>query len=416
MITTEQAWLAVKGYSDEQLRALVPEILLGHAHIPTSWRSLEQWPEDLLIPLLLEPGGARRQSVLDGTLRFMGEVGRFLIDPTKPLSEEMGKALDHFSALVSLAAPRELKDPVLLLVTFAIKHPAIDLNLRRSLVRAAMTFAEPGEDPKLWESCLLAPELAAYGFEALLRIDPDAPRVDAALHSFWEEFLSGRSKIHVAELTRRTVKARGNDHFLQFLFACVTVEHPELSDPLQAELGRYVFSRGWIKWVPGPQPVRATAAAPWLGRRFSEWVFSIPWVKWATGGSKLAATGEDWPEIALLAGRSTDYSSSEISPKRVLAFSVAAEMSLEDKEREILFFRVAQRSYAECARLLQIPEQEARRVVARIPKLQEEIDRLVANPEELRAAYLNLSETCWQHLEPMLKLFPADQDPSTSGT
>lgn len=253
MITTEKARHAVETYSDEQLRALVPEILAGGGHLPTPWRSGDLEPVEVLITLLREPNAPRRKPVLDGTRRFLLNVTKFLFDRTRPLTEEMRQALDHFSTLISLAAPAELKGITQTLVALAIKHPAIDSELRASLVRAAMTFAAPGEDPDLWKRCLSDPALAAYGFEALLRIDPTAPTIDTALGALWEGYLSGKNHLLVAALTRRTAELRGSDAFLSPLFSTLLSEHPELTETLRGECERNSYSKEWVRWAQPPK-------------------------------------------------------------------------------------------------------------------------------------------------------------------
>jgi hypothetical protein len=313
MITVEQAQHAVAPYSDDDLCALVAAVLLRRHSLPSPGPSFEAQPEDFFIPLLRERFHPRRAPVLRGTIQLLGKVASFLVDTTQPIEGEMRAALDHLSALISLAEPPELEDPMLLLVEFALAHPALDAKLRPTLLRAAMTYARPGADPALWERCLRDLAFAGYGVEALLRIDPDAERIDEALLLLWRRFISGGSTVIAAELTRRIVQARGTDAFLTALFARLVAELPAEEATLRAELDSRPYSQPWLQYLPGERKPRRWSALRELAQMLDDAFLAardtlrrlprtdlaklLGWAVLAVGAVAVAFAPSDWVRL-----------------------------------------------------------------------------------------------------------------------
>lgn len=257
MITTQHARQALHGFEPDALRDLVGEVLLGKRFLPLSARGFDEMPEDVFVAILSAPEAPERPAILDGLIRFLAQVAAALFDSTRPLADELRPALDHLAALISLANPPDLKSRFLPLVELAIKDTRLDPKLRASLVRPAVSYASPGDEPHLWETCITQPDLAAYGFSALLRIDPASARIPQHLKQLWVGKLEGRLPIFVADLTRRAIKARGSDAWVKPMFKAIAENHPDLIPQLREELTRHPWSAPWAQGLPHPEPATA---------------------------------------------------------------------------------------------------------------------------------------------------------------
>jgi hypothetical protein len=249
IIAAEKALNLVAHLSDEQLRASVSDAFLRRKFLPTGMRGEDQ-PEDLYIALL---STERSTPVIEGCIDVFSALAPALFAPNPALTERESDALYHLMALIGVAQPPALQGHTQGILQLILKHE-IPKTIRNPVVRAALGYARTENDAKFWEPLVGQDLIPGYAFKALLQIDPRSPRIANHLVDLWQRKLHGGLALEVAALTADASKSRGDDeNFVRNVIARVSrTTTLELRERLIVELGRYPWSKAWVKYAAAP--------------------------------------------------------------------------------------------------------------------------------------------------------------------
>lgn len=261
MISQEQAVSRIRGKTAEEIRRLTRARLLGRDVAPVGDGYLDEPAEDLVIQLL----GTQDigESVLDGCMEVYGELlSRLASLGQTPLEQEWAAIAVRLCRVVDVVSPQELESHADSLLTLALANRSMESNVVRAAVRASMAY-ELGEDHvRRWKSVLERREVAAYGFNALLKINPHAERIVESLKVLWRRQVLDEWPVDTAFLMRRAAREqRSTDVIARVLSSLRTEDHatPEGDKcwpKVKAEVERRAWSRKWLDFPVGSKDVR----------------------------------------------------------------------------------------------------------------------------------------------------------------
>jgi len=258
MSLRDKARARIESLDAAQVRALIRRRLMGDDTAPLGTQHDLEPSENFVIELLIDDRlpAEKRVAVIAGCEEIYGEVLRWLAQPTNT-----GDAPDwvdttiRLCRVVDMAKPAELSRHVTWLLSPAMDSPRIDMEVRAAAFRAAMAYSTSKDQYPLWERVLGFPELAAYGFNAILTIDPQSYRVEACLRQLWVRQLEEDWPIDCAFLTRRAARESGSNRLTADVIQWLADKYHVGTRPVPTwaklihELDRRDWSREWLRGI-----------------------------------------------------------------------------------------------------------------------------------------------------------------------
>jgi hypothetical protein len=255
MISAELAMKHVMGHTAEEVRRLVTERLTGKDTAPVGSAYSAEPPEDLIIQLLRHGDIAPdiRSAVLAGIKDVLGIMVSTLVSGGLVDDPAFVEMATRSCRVLDIAAPVELQGRTLPLLAAVLDIPGVPKGVRTAAVRAAMAYSQTADQIYLWERVLKSPDLAAYGFQALLAIDPHSVRVEEALKELWRRQIIDRWPVDAAFLTRRAARAQGSEAIVRKVLSSLRAELAQDDQgrrywqQIETELVRRDWSCHWLK-------------------------------------------------------------------------------------------------------------------------------------------------------------------------
>ncbi len=254
MITIPEAWERIRGLSEQEVRELTTNRLLGDDVAPVGSSYSDEPPEDLVIQLLRdrELSAETRHAVIEGCEQAYLQLLQGLVGRSKATARNWEAVAFRFCGTLDVASPPELK---------GLAYAFLDLILYSSkdvspaflppAVRAAMGYDQTPDRIPAWETILKNhPSVAAYAFSALLTIIPRSPEIERYLQLLWEGQIRQGWPVDTAFLMRRASRKHGEDVIRRLLRWLQ--KQPYAKEGL-AELKRREWSRNWLDQVAGPR-------------------------------------------------------------------------------------------------------------------------------------------------------------------
>ena len=253
MISIEQARNRIGNLGPEEVRALAVRRLVGEDTMPVGRGYDEEPSEDLLIQLLRSDDldAAIRDAIIAGCKEVYVRLWQWLVSPeTCPSPGQPDEVAVRLSSVVDVTAPEGLRGPADSLLTLALDAPEVSSDVRKAAVRAAMGYPQTEAQVSLWERVLRCPEVAAYGFNALLSIDPHSPRIERALKELWRRQVVDGWSVDTAFLMRRAAREQQSEVMIPRMLFALREEWGRPSEQaywnkVEAELDRRPWTRNW---------------------------------------------------------------------------------------------------------------------------------------------------------------------------
>ncbi len=262
VISIEQAKNRISNLGTDEVRALTVWRLLGEDTMPVGRGYDEEPSEDLIIQLLRadDLDSTIRDAIIAGCKEVYARLWHWLVSPeTCPTPGQPHEVAVRLCSVVDVTAPEGLQGPADSLLTLALDTPDVSSEVRKAAVRAAMGYSQTEDQVSLWEGVLRCPEVAAYGFNALLSIDPRSPRIERALKELWRRQVRDNWPVDTAFLMRRAAREQASDRIIGRVLSSLRADSEDSPTPqhewnkLRAELDRRVWTRGWAQLVQPPQ-------------------------------------------------------------------------------------------------------------------------------------------------------------------
>lgn len=214
MISIERALDLIRDKNIEEIREFSRNRILGLdvTHLG-SGHSFEP-SEDGIIQLLRNPslGAKEREAVLQGCADVYRILQEWLYDVN--WIEDVIKwepVLESLCRVIDMSEPPELRKLTKLLVTGLLEEDCPP-GILGSAIRAYMGFEQTEKGVRFWEDEILTrKDVAAYGFNALLDIDPTHARIETHLIELWRLQVQEDWPVNTAFLMRRAARIRGEE-------------------------------------------------------------------------------------------------------------------------------------------------------------------------------------------------------------
>ncbi len=213
MITADEAYNWVCDLDADQIRALTASRILGEDTTPVGDGYLEEPSEDLVIQLLRKPDlpAEIRSAVVSGCRAVYARVLASLAAPhASDTTWDPAEVAIRLCRVVDVAAPEELVGHANAMLNLVLSVPNLESRIVTASVRASMAFGRTPDHIPLWERVLQRKEVAAYAFNALLEIDPEADRIEEALETLREKRVHEGWNIDTEFLTQRVHRVRAS--------------------------------------------------------------------------------------------------------------------------------------------------------------------------------------------------------------
>lgn len=261
MISVSRAQDRIQFLSEDALRKLTAQRVLGTDLTPVESAYADEPSEDLVIALLQVKAlpNSKRGAVIRGLKDVHFELYAWLAS-----SEPRDGAFDveniavRYCRTLDIAAPSELFPLVSSLLRLVLDSPDISATVQKAVVRAALGYPQRERHAELWTDALEISELASYAFTALLRIDPKASRIDKALIELWRRRYSDDWPVNAVGLLRRAERARGSDQLVPRVMSTLKREASESTHAAERwtriaqELGQSSSTASWLNTASIP--------------------------------------------------------------------------------------------------------------------------------------------------------------------
>ncbi len=250
MISVERAWDCVRGKSVEEVREFARNRISG-IDIASfgSGHSIEP-SEDVVIQLLGNPEleSEKRKAVVEGWMDVYREVREWLDD--LDYVEDINKWKDvvvNLCRVVDIAEPPEFEKYVKRLITELLDEESCPGELLGAAVKAYMAYAQDEKSIRFWEDEILTnKDVAAYGFNALLDIDPEHTRIEKWLCELWRLQVEENWTVNTAFLLRRASRVRNETALINRVLLKVKNRDYYLWAKVEKEL-KEPWSQQWLK-------------------------------------------------------------------------------------------------------------------------------------------------------------------------
>lgn len=257
VISIEQAKNRISNLGTDEVRALTVRRLLGEDTMPVGRGYDEEPSEDVIIQLLRagDLDSTIRDAIIAGCKKVYARLWHWLVLPETCSSPgQPDEVAVRLCSVVDVTAPEGLQGPADSLLTLALDTPDVSSDVRKAAVRAAMGYPQSEAQVSLWERVLKRPEVAAYGFNALLSIDPRSPRIERALKELWRRQIIDDWPVDTAFLARRAARERDSDSIITGVLSALRREFGSSDGQkywksIEAELQRRPWTRDWMHTV-----------------------------------------------------------------------------------------------------------------------------------------------------------------------
>jgi hypothetical protein len=191
---------------DAKVRELVFRAMNGHGGGGRS----ELRPENTVIDLIL--GGKEREK--KEAIKCCKEVIRHIIHEWTNIKQgcegfDQSAKVERICNVLDVTAPSALKKPTLKMLKFALEFDEIPQGSLSAVVRASIRYRMREKDAVFWLEIIERRMLCAYGYRALLKIDPWHPRVVDGLINLWRRSIEDGWSVNVVLLTKETIRVQG---------------------------------------------------------------------------------------------------------------------------------------------------------------------------------------------------------------
>lgn len=212
MISIERAFSSISGKNAGEVRQFVHDRISGTDISSFGSGHSSEPSEDIVIQLLRnsELNPDLRKATLEGWMDVYREV-RDWLDTIDYISniEKWKDPVISLCSVVDVAEPPELKKFVKRLIDELVDEEACPKELLEASVRAYMVYAQDEKSVRFWEDEILTNKnVAAYGFNALLEIDPGHARIEEHLCELWRLQVEDNWLVNTAFLLRRAARVR----------------------------------------------------------------------------------------------------------------------------------------------------------------------------------------------------------------
>ena len=201
----------IADYGPEKIEQLVTDRLAGSNRVPILHASREEVPEDIVVWLLRNNIEAERRKAVVAACRKAGTEVINRIISEKPFDIDAFTQTERWANVLDRVAPDELKSVAKAVLQVAMDAQNVSPEVLDAIVRATLRFRLEETDADLWIQLLKREELCAYGFNALLQIDPQNPRIVRSLLELWENRKIKEWKVNAQVLTAKTIRAQGSN-------------------------------------------------------------------------------------------------------------------------------------------------------------------------------------------------------------
>jgi len=265
MITVEQAKKRITNLPVEAVRELVVRRLMGEDMAPVGDGYFDEPSEDLVIQLLRcedlpEPTG---DAVIEGCLHVYGQLFAWLHTTKSFLAPpSMTSTLERACSVADATGHPKLEGSAQALLSFASKTPQFPDGSLWAVVRGALSYVKPSDKTQvsLWETVLRTPSVSAYGFMALLTIDPYSNRIDRALEELFLHQICDAWAVDTPFLMRRAARQRRSNRVIENVLSDLQEQTSlpgtasNVWNEITRELARREWSRDWFRSSPAVFP------------------------------------------------------------------------------------------------------------------------------------------------------------------
>jgi hypothetical protein len=258
MITVEQAKKRITNLPVEAVCELVVRRLMGEDMAPVGNGYFDEPSEDLVIQLLRceDLPGPTGDAVIEGCLHVYGQLFAWL-HTTKSLlaPPSMTSTLERACSVADATGHPKLEGSAQALLSFASKTPQFPDGSLWAVVRGALSYVKPSDETQvsLWETVLRTPSVSAYGFMALLTIDPYSNRIDRALVELFLHQVCDAWAVDTAFLMRRAARERQSNRVIESVLSDLQEQTspPGTASNAWDEITRELKRRDWSReWLP----------------------------------------------------------------------------------------------------------------------------------------------------------------------
>lgn len=250
MISAELALNSIRGKSVEEVREFARNRILGTDIASFGSGHSTEPSEDVVIQLLANPelDAEKRKAVVEGWMDVYREVREWLDEPD--YIKDIKKWKDVFVNLcriVDIAEPPEFKKYVKRLITELLDEESCPGELLGAAVKAYMAYAQDDKSIRFWEEEILTnKDVAAYGFNALLDIDPNHERIEEKLCELWRLQTEENWPVNTAFLLRRAARVRNETALIYRVLLRLKNKDYSLWEKIEKELNQ-PWSQLWLK-------------------------------------------------------------------------------------------------------------------------------------------------------------------------
>lgn len=250
MISVERAFNPIQGKNTEEIRKFARNRILG-ADITSFGSGHSSEPsEDVVIQLLRnnELAPEKRKAVIRGCVDVYQQAMDWLNDPDWIDNIDRWKEIVvNLCRVVDIAEPKELKKYAKPFLVRLLEEEACPGEILRAAVRAYMVYVD-AKETRFWEEEVLRnKETAAYGFNALLEIDVEHPRIEEHLLELWRLQIEKNWPVNTAFLLRRAARLRNERPLIYRVLLRLKNKNHSLWEEIEQELSQYSWSQQYLK-------------------------------------------------------------------------------------------------------------------------------------------------------------------------
>lgn len=224
-------------HSPDQIETLVSDRLSGRSRSPLLRADREETPEEVVVWLLRENISAEMRKAVVVACRNVGMDVMEQIVSEQPFDAAFFTLTERWANVLDRAAPQELKAVAKANLQAALDAHNVSPAVLDAIVRATLRFRLEEMDAELWLQLLRRRDLCAYGFNALLKINPKSPRIVQALFGLWRRNVDDGWPVNVELLTANMIRAQKTDDiFINLLLTDTAIRDENLSNAILARL------------------------------------------------------------------------------------------------------------------------------------------------------------------------------------
>jgi len=283
MISIEQARKRILGLDTRQIRELTKNRLLGVDSTPFGSGHSYEPSEDLIIQILLDSN--LEESTREGVITACEDVYAKLLAWLGSSSYEENIAnwqdiLIRISRVVDVTAPVEVMGHANSILALALKKCDKLPEILGAAVRACMGYKDKSMLP-MWEQIINQySHVAAYAFNALLKIEPRSIKIEEYLKTLWRRQLVDGWPVDTAFLMRRAARVRNERALIYRVLLKLKNSDLSLWEKVEKEL-KEPWSQQWLANIKEILPSMGRLKKHDKAHFTMKWKRSIPMKFWA---------------------------------------------------------------------------------------------------------------------------------------